>query len=97
MANPSARELRPILDGLNKWRPIILRSTFADAVTFEIVDDGIAANVSWSRREPGSWQRVFTTQELLGTLRVGSTWIGARRACGFARLVIQSVQEKRGI
>jgi hypothetical protein len=100
MTNPAARELSPILRALQTWVPTIKKSTYADVVTFEMTDEGIRAVVKWSHKtDVGEWSKTFTTSELLlhNPAPVASTWTGGRRACTYARQVIQTVLQQRGV
>jgi len=100
MANAAARELRPVLAGLLAWKERILKCTYSTQVDFKIVDEGIQVDVAWVHKgTPGSWSRVLTNAEVLSHTpgSTPSVWVGNRRACTFARIVIRDVLTQRGV
>jgi hypothetical protein len=94
--NQALRVLRPFLGGLGNWRPVIIKSTYIDKLSIDLVDTGIEVTAFWKGK---SWKKVFTNGELLGHTATlpAEAWRVPREPCYWARQIIAAILNQRGV
>ena len=73
--------------------PVILRSSYSDSVSLDLVQAGILVVVKW---KDGYTTKLLSNQELLGHTLASQPAV-LKRPCYWARQIIIAVLESRGV
>jgi len=94
--NLARRPLEKLLRDLGPWTAIIQRSAYMDSVAFSLSNWGLEAHASCKGR---TFLVVLTNEELLGhTMALpAASWKVPKAACYWARKILQSLLNQRGV
>jgi len=98
--SPGDAFLQRFLTDHRAWSERIRRASYAESVSMDRVPEGVRVQVKWKNNKgEGSYEKIFTLQDLLGHTRTLSppAWALQKKHCTCAQETIAGVLSKRGV